>query len=188
MAAVTICSDFGAQKHKVSLTVSIVSPSISPSVHLIWFTWPKYCSFSFRISPSNENSALVSLKIDWFYLLAAQVTLRSLLQHHSSKVSVLWHSDLFMVQLSYGQLYVTTGKTTALTIQTFISRVKALLSAFQQTVKVCHNFPAKKQSSAFMAIVIIFSPRRGSLSLFHLFPDICHEVMGLNKASLVGRW
>ena len=73
--------------------------------------WPKYWSFSFSISPSSEYSGLISLKIDWFDLLAVQGTFRSLLQHHSSKASILWHSAFFMVQLS--QPYVTTGKTIA---------------------------------------------------------------------------
>ena len=83
----------------------------------------KYWSFS--ISPSSEFSGLISFKIDWFDLLAIQGTFRSLLQHHSSKASILWHSAFFMVQLS--QLYMTTGKTIALTIQTFVGRVMSLL-------------------------------------------------------------
>ena len=87
--------------------------------------WPKYWSFSFSISSSNEYSGLISLKIDWFDPLAVQGTFRSLLQHHSSKASILWHSAFFMVQLS--QLYMTTGKTIALTIRTFVDRVMSLL-------------------------------------------------------------
>ena len=85
--------------------------------------WPKYCSFSF--SPSSEYSELSSLKIDWFDLFAVQGTFRSLLQQHSSKASILWHSTFFTVQLS--QLYVTTGKTIALTIWTFVGRAMSLL-------------------------------------------------------------
>ena len=87
--------------------------------------WPKYWSFSFSISPSKGYSGLISFKIDWFDLLAFQETLRSLLQYHSSKVSILQCSAFFTVQLSH--LYVTTGKTTALTIQTFVSKVMSLL-------------------------------------------------------------
>ena len=87
--------------------------------------WPKYWSFSYSISPSNECSGLISHKIDWFDLLAVQGTLMSLLQHHSLKISTLWHSAFFKVQQS--QPYVTTGKTIALTIRTFIGRVMSLL-------------------------------------------------------------
>ena len=87
--------------------------------------WPEYWSFSFSISPSNEYSGLISFRIDCFDLLAVQGTLKSLLQHHNSKTSILHHSAFFMVQLSC--LYMTTGKTTALTIWTFVSRVMPLL-------------------------------------------------------------
>ena len=87
--------------------------------------WPKYWSFSFSISPSNEYSGLISFRMDLFYLLAVQGTLKSLLQHHSSKASVLRPSAFFMVQLSHP--YVTTGKTIALTRQTFVGKVMSLL-------------------------------------------------------------
>ena len=85
--------------------------------------WPKYWGFS--ISPSNEYSGLISFRIDWFDHLAVQGTLRSPLQHHSSKASILWHSTFFMVQLSHP--YMTTGKTTVLTNQTFAGKVMSLL-------------------------------------------------------------
>ena len=87
--------------------------------------WPKYWSFSFSISLSNEHSGLISFRMDWLYLLAVQGTLKSLLQHHSSKASILWCSAFFMVQLSHP--YMTTRKTIALTRQTFISKVISLL-------------------------------------------------------------
>ena len=87
--------------------------------------WPKYWSFSFSISSSNEYSGLISFRIDWFDLLAVQWTLKSLLQHHSSTVSILQRSAFFMVQLSHP--YMTTGKTTALIRQTFLSEVMSLL-------------------------------------------------------------
>ena len=87
--------------------------------------WPKYCSFSFSISPSNEYSGLISFRIDWFDLLAIQGTLKSLLQHHSSKASILWHLAFFMVQLSH--LYMTPGKNIVLTRWIFVSKV---MSAF----------------------------------------------------------
>ena len=85
--------------------------------------WPNYWSFSFRISPSNEHSGLISFKFDWFDLLEVQGTLQSLLQYHSSKASILWCSALFILQLSYP--YMTTGKTIALTRKTFVSNVSA---------------------------------------------------------------
>ena len=98
--------------------------SIFPSIRVfssesaLRIRWPKYWSFSFSISPSNEYSGLISFRIDWFDLLAVQRTLKSLLQHHSSKASILWHSGFFRVQLSHP--YMTTGKTIALTRWTFI--------------------------------------------------------------------
>ena len=87
--------------------------------------WPKYWSFSFSISPSNEHPGLISFRMHWLDLLAVQGTLKSLLQHHSSKVSILWHSAFFTVQLSHP--YMTTGKTIALTRQTFVGKVMSLL-------------------------------------------------------------
>ena len=83
--------------------------------------WPKYWSFSFSISPSNEHLGLTCFRIDWLYLLAVCGTLKSLLQYHNPKALILWHSAFFMVQLS--QLYMTTGKNIALTIWTFVSKV-----------------------------------------------------------------
>ena len=109
----------------------LLLPSIFPSIRVfskesaLHIMWPKYWSFSFSISPSNEYSGLISFRIDWFDLLAVQGTLKSLLQHHSSKVSVLLHSAFFMVQLSHP--YKTTGKTIALTRWTFGGKVMFLL-------------------------------------------------------------
>ena len=93
----------------------------SGSFPMSQFRWPKYWSFSFSISPSNEYSGLISFRMDWLYLFAVQGTLKSLLQHHSSKASVLWHLAFFIVQLSY--LYMTTGKTIALTRRIFVGKV-----------------------------------------------------------------
>ena len=87
--------------------------------------WPKYWSFSFSISVSNEYSGLISFRMDWFYLLAVQGTLKNLLQHHSSKASVLQHSAFFMVELSHS--FMTTGKTITLTIWTFVGKVMSLV-------------------------------------------------------------
>ena len=106
-------------------------PSIFPSIRVfsielaLCIRWPKYWSFSSSISPSNEYSGLIYSRIDWFDLLAVQHTLKSLLQHHSSKASILWHSGFFMVQLSHP--YMTTGKTIVLTIWAFVSEVMSLL-------------------------------------------------------------
>ena len=105
----------------------LLLPSIFPSIRVfssesvLRFRWPKYWSFSFSISPSNEYSGLISLRIDWLYLLAVQETLKSLLQQHSSKASILWCSAFLMVQLSHP--YVTTGRTIALIIQTFVGKI-----------------------------------------------------------------
>ena len=104
----------------------LLLPSIFPSIKVysngsvLLIRWPKYWSFSFSISPSNEYSRLISFRMDWLDLLAVQGTLKSLLQHHSSKASVLWRSAFFMVQLSHP--YMTTGKTMALTIWTFVGK------------------------------------------------------------------
>ena len=87
--------------------------------------WPKYWSFSFSISPSNEHPGLISFRMDWLDPLAVQRTLKSLLQHHSLKASILWHSAFFTVQLSHP--YMTTGKTIALTRRTFVGKVMSLL-------------------------------------------------------------
>ena len=105
----------------------LLLPSIPPSTRVFSnesvprIRWPKYCSFSFSISSSNEYSGMISFRMDWLDLLAAQGTLKSLLQHHSSKASILWRSAFFTVQLSHP--YLTTGKTIALTRQTFVGKV-----------------------------------------------------------------
>ena len=109
----------------------LLLPSIFPRIRVfsnesaLCIRWPKYCSFSFNIGPSNEYPGLISFRMDWFNLLAVQGTLKSLLQHHRSKVSILWHSAFFIVQLSHP--YMTTGKTIALTRWTFVDKVMSLL-------------------------------------------------------------
>ena len=108
----------------------LLLPSILPSIRVysnesvLHIRWPKYCSFSFSISPSNEYSGLISFSVDWFDL-AVQGTLKNLLQHHTSKASILQHSAFFLVQLSHP--HMTTGKTMALTRWTFVSKVMSLL-------------------------------------------------------------
>ena len=109
----------------------LLPPSIIPSIRVfsnesvLRIRWPKYWSFSFNISPSNEYSGLISFRIDWFDLLAVQGTLKSLLQNHSSEASILWCSAFFTVQFSHP--YMTNGKTIALTRQTFVDKVMSLL-------------------------------------------------------------
>ena len=117
--------------HHIVCCPLLLLPSITPSIGVFskelasLIKWPKYWSFSFSISPSNEYSGLISFRMDWFALLAVQGTLKSLLQHHTSKASILQHSAFFMVRLSH--LCLTTGKTIALTIQTFVDKVMSLL-------------------------------------------------------------
>ena len=109
----------------------LLLPSIFPSIRAfsnesaLWIRWPKYWSFSFSISPSNEHPGLISFRMDWLDLLAVQGTLKILLQHHSSKASILWHSAFLIVQLSHP--YMTTGKTIALIRWTFVSKAMSLL-------------------------------------------------------------
>ena len=109
----------------------LLLPSIFPSIRVfsnesfLCMRWSKYWSFSFKISPSNEHSGLIFFRMDWLDLLAVQGTLKSLLQHHSSKTSILRHSAFFIVQLSHP--YITTEKTIVLTRQTFVGKVIALL-------------------------------------------------------------
>ena len=113
--------------HLVLCHLFLLLPSVFPSIRVfsnestLGIRWPEYWSFSLSISPSNEYSGLISVRIDWFDLLAVQGTLKSLLQHHGSKASILWLSAFFIVQLSHP--YMTTGKTTALTICTFVGKV-----------------------------------------------------------------
>ena len=117
--------------HLILCRPLLLPPSVFPSVRVfsnestLRCSWPKYWSFSFSISPSNEYSELISFRIDWFDLLAVQGTLKNLLQHHNWKASVLQHSAYFLVQLSHP--YMTTGKTMALTLWTFVSKMTSLL-------------------------------------------------------------
>ena len=120
-----------ASHHLILCRPLLLLPSIFPSIRVFFsesilhIRWPKYWSFNFSISPSNEYSGLISFRMDWLDLLAVQGTLKSLLQHHSSKASILLCSAFFIVQLSYP--YMTTGKTIALTRWTFVDKVMSLL-------------------------------------------------------------
>ena len=120
--------------HHILYRPLVLLPPIPPNIRVfpnesaLRMRWPKYWSFSFNVSPFNENPDLISFRMDWLDLLAIQGTLKCLLQHHSSKPSILWCSAFFMVQLSHP--YMTTGKTIALTIRTFVSKVMSLLFNF----------------------------------------------------------
>ena len=117
-------------KHLILCHPLLLPPSIFPSIRVfsnesvLLIRWPKYCSFSFDISLSNEYSGLISFRMEWLDLLAVQGTLKSLLQHHSLKTLILWCSTFFKVQLSHP--YMTTGKTVSLTRQTFVVTVISL--------------------------------------------------------------
>ena len=137
--------------------------------------WPKFWSFSFSISPSNEYSGLISFRMDWLDLLAVQGTLKNLLQHHSSKASILWHSVFFMIQLSHP--YMTTGKTR----QTFFSKVMSLL--FNMLSKFVIVFLLRSRCLLISWLqspsAVILEPKKiKSFTISIVSPSICHEVMG----------
>ena len=160
-------------------------PSIFPRIRVfsnesvLCIKWPKYWSFNFSISPSNEYSGLISFRMDWLDLLAVQGALKSLLQHHSSKASIIQHSAFFIVQLSHP--YMTIGKTTALTRWTFVSKVMCLL--FNMLSKLVITFLPK---SKHLLISWLQSPSAEilepqnikSVTVSTVSPPICHEVMG----------
>ena len=125
--------------------------------------WPNYWSFSVSISPSGEYSGLISIEIDWFDFLEVQGTFRSLLQDHSSKASILWHSAFFMVQFS--QLYVTTGKTIPSTIQTFVGRVMSLLFNILSTFVITLLSRSKRLLISWLQSpsVVILEPKKRNL-------------------------
>ena len=146
--------------------------------------WPKYWSFSFSISPSNEYSGVISFRIDWFDLLAVQETLKSLLQHQSSKASVLWHSAFFMVQLSHP--HMTTGKTIALTRWIFVGKVMSLL--FNMLTRLVITFLPKSKCLLISWLqspsAVILEPKKKFLTVSIVSPSICHEVMGMDAMIL----
>ena len=170
----------------------LLLPPIPPSIRIISnestlrMRWPKYWSFSFIISPSNEHPGLISFRMNWLDLLAVQGTLKSLLQYHSSKASILWCSAFFTVQLSHP--YMTTWKTIALTRRTFVGKVKSLL--FNMLSRLVITFlPRSKhlliswlQSSS---AVILEPPKIKSDTVSTVSPSISHEVMGPDAVILV---
>ena len=170
----------------------LLLPPIPPSIKVfssestLCMRWPKYWSFSFSISPSKEHPGLISFRMDWLDLLAVQGTLKSLLHHHSSKASILWHSAFFTVQPSHP--YTTTGKTIALTRPTFVYQVMSLLLNMQSRLVItflprskCLLISGLQSPSA-----VILEPRKiKSVTVSTVSPSISHEVMGLDAMILV---
>ena len=172
----------------------LLLPSIFPSIRVfsdksvLHIRWAKYWSFSFSSSPSKEYSGLISYRMDWLDLLAVQGTLKSLLQHHSSKASILWHSAFYIVQLSHP--YMTTGKTIALTRWTFVGKVMSLL--FNMLSKFVIAFLLEQASFNCMAAVTICSDfgaqKNNVCHCFHFFSVYlswsegtgCHDISFLN--------
>ena len=165
-----------SSNHLILCHPLLLLPSIFPSIRVfsnesaLHIRWPKYWSFSFNISPSNEHWGLISFRRDWLDLLAVQGTLKSLLQHHSSKASILWHSAFFRVQLSHP--YTTTGKTRASTIWTFVHKVMSLL--LNTLSKIVIVFLPWSKSFNFMAAITICSDFEAQENkvchFFHCFP------------------
>ena len=157
----------------------LLLPSIFPSIRVfsnepaLCITWLKYWSFSFSISPSNEHSGLIYFRMDWLDVLAVQGTLKSLLQYHSSKASILRHSAFFTIQLSHP--YMTTGKTIALTRQTFVGKVISPL--FNMLSRLVITFLPRSKRLLISRLqspsaVILEPPKIKSLTLFPLFPHL----------------
>ena len=161
----------------------LLLPSIFPSIRVfsnestLCIRWPRYWSFSFNISPSNEHPGLISFKMDWLDLLAVQGTLKSL-QYHNSKVSILWHSAFFIVQLSHP--YMTTGKTIALTKWAFVGKVMSLLFNILSRLVITFLSRSKCLSISWLqspSAVILEPPKIKSAIVSTVSPSICHEGM-----------
>ena len=178
--------------HLILCRPLLLLPPIPPSIRVFYsestlrIRWPKYWSFSFNMSPSNEHPGLISFRMDWLDLLAVQGTLKSLLQHHSSKASILWHSTFFTLQLSHP--YMTTGKTIALTRQTFAGKVISLLFNMLSRLVITFLPRSKRLLISWLqspSAVILETPKIKSVTLSIVFPSICHEVMRPDAMILV---
>ena len=154
----------------------LLLPSIFPSIKVfsneltLCIRWPKYWSFSFGISPSNEYSGLISFRIDRFDFLAVQGTIKSLLQHHNLKASILWHSAFFMVRIPHP--YMTTGKSIALTIRTFVSKVISLLSNTLRRFVIAFLLRSKHLLISWLrspSTVILKPKKRNSVTVFLIY-------------------
>ena len=170
------------------LLLSPIPPSIRvfSNESTLRMRWPKYWSFNFSISPSNEQPGLISFRMDWLDLPVVQGTLKSLLQHHSSKASILRHSAVFTVQLSHA--YMTTGKTIALTRRNFVGKVMSLL--FNMLSRLVITFLPRSKHLLISRLelpsaVSLEPPKIKSLTISIVSPLICHEVMGLHAMILV---
>ena len=170
----------------------LLLPSIFPSIRVfsnesvLHLRWPKYWSSSFSINPSNEYSGLISFRMDWLNLLAVQGTLRSLLQHHGLKASILQHSAFFMVQLSHP--YLTTGKTTALTIWTFVCKVMSLLFNTLSRFVIAIHPKSKCLLISWLQspYTLILEPKKMKSDIVSTFsPSMCHEGIRLCAMTLV---
>ena len=173
--------------HLILCRPLLLLASIFPSIRVfsnesaLHIRWPKYWSFSFNIGPSNEHRGLVSFRMDWLDLLAPQGTLKSLLQHHSSKASILCHSAFLMVRFSHP--YMTTGKTTALTVRTFVSKVTSLLFNMLSRLVIAFLPRGKRLLISWhhSPCAVILEPKKiKSLTVSIVSLSICHEVMGLD--------
>ena len=173
-----------------SCPLSWWSPSIFPQIRVfskgsvLHITWPEYCSFS--INPSNEYSGLISVRMHWLYLLAVQGTVKGLLQHHSSKASILWCSTIFIVQLSHP--YITTRKTIALTQRTFIGTVMSLLFSRLSMLVTSSLLRSKCLLVSWLqspSVVILEPKKMKSVAVSIVSPSICLEVIGLDAMILV---
>ena len=162
----------------------LLLPSIFASIRvfsnesILRIRWPKYWSFSFNISLSNEYSGLISFRVDLLHLLPVQGTLKNFLQHYSSKASILWHSAFFIVQLSH--LYMTSGKTIALTRWTFVDKVVSLL--FNMLSRLVITFLPRSKHLLIswlqsLSAVILEPKKIKSATVSTVSPSICHEVM-----------
>ena len=170
----------------------LLLPSVFPIIRvfsnesILCIRWPKYCNFSFSIHPSNDYSGLISFRMDWLDLLAVQGTLKSLLQHHSSKASILQCSAFFIVQLSHP--YMTTGKTIALTRQTFVGKVMSLLFNMLSRLVIAFLPRSKHLLISWLqspSAVILEPPKIRSVIVFTVSPSVYHEVMGPDAMILV---
>ena len=160
----------------------LLLPSIFPSSRVfsnesaLRIRWPKYWSFSFNTSPSNEHPGLISLRIKWLDVLVVPETLNSLLQHHNSKAPILQHSAFFTVQLSHP--YMTTGKTIALTRRTFVDKVMSLLFNMLSRLVITFLPRSKRLLISWLQSLsaVILEPKKVKSDT--VFPSVCHEVMG----------